>query len=107
MSEELRTEELKKELSKISLDIRSDSVMCKEYISGKDIELKDVVNEMATMHFLHNYTTYKEDLEKVAQYLVQTKGPFRGVWRNAAQIVKVYFVAKGLPDKWPWIEGQD
>jgi hypothetical protein len=28
------------------------------------------------------------------------------VWRNAAQIVKVYFVAKGLPDKWPWVKSQ-
>ena len=40
---------------------------------------------MATMHYLYGYTDYKQDLEKVAQYLISTRGAFRGLWRYAAQ----------------------
>jgi hypothetical protein len=98
-----RETRLKEELAKVKLEIRDDSQLCKEYIEGSDLSLEDVVKEMATMHYLHSYTEYKADLERVADYLIKSRGPFRGVWRCAAQSVKLVHVSKGLPEKWPWL----
>lgn len=103
MSTEDREKRLQAALSEIKLDMREDSQLCKDFINGSDISLEEVVKEMATMHYLYNYTDYKTDLERVVAHLVQTRGPFRGVWRCAAQSVKLVHMSKGLPEKWPWM----
>ena len=104
MSAEEREKNLKAALDQIKLEMRDDSQLCKDFIGGgSDMSLEDVVKEMATMHYLYNYTGYKTDLEQVVAYLVQVRGPFRGVWRCAAQSVKLVYMAKGLPEKWPWL----
>lgn len=102
--EEDRQKRLEASLSELKLQIRTDSQMCREYIQGKDISLDDVVQEMATMHYLYQYTTYKQDLEKAVEYLINSKGAFRGVWRMAAQAAKLIHVSRGMPTTWPWME---
>jgi hypothetical protein len=103
MGDEERRKTLEAALREVKLEIREDSILCRDYIGGKDDPcVAEIVQEMATMHYLYDHTDYKADLEKVVQYLIRTRGAFRGLWRYAAQHVKLVYVARGLPDEWPW-----
>jgi len=107
-----RESSLRKALADVGLTLRSDSVMCQEYLSGKGIfSISDICHEMAVMHYLYEYTTYKKDLQRIVQYVVKTWGTYKGMWRNAAHSVKVFHMSfENVPDgktkKWPWLQKQ-
>ena len=86
------------------LQLRDDSVICKKYIDGHgDRDINEIVHEMALMHWLHNYTTYKTDLSRMVDHLVARHGVFKGVWRKAATHIKIYHTACHMPESWPWL----
>lgn len=100
-----RKDKLVTELSKLKLDLREDSTLCKEFISGtSNLTAEDIAKEMALMHWLHNYTSYSTDMTTVKNYLVGVHGPFKGVWRQASKCTKLYICATNdIPDQWPWM----
>ena len=89
----------------LGLELRKDSVLCADFIAGtSSMTAERVAHEMAIMHWLHSYTTYRSDLEKVVQLLMKDKGAFKGIWRQAAAITKTFIIATQKPDWWPWLE---
>ena len=103
----IRMTELVSELSKLKLDLREDSTLCKEFIAGSSsLTAKTIAKEMALMNWLHNYTSYSTDLTRVKNYLVDLHGPFKGVWRQASKCTKLFICATNdIPEQWPWMNG--
>lgn len=103
-----RAEHLKECLETLKLELREDSVICNNYINGSDQKTTDtIVHEMAIMHWLHNYTTYKRDVERMVDHLLKTEGVHKGIWRRASHHVKAYLVACRWPEQWPWMTDVD
>ena len=101
-----RKTDLIHELSKLKLELRSDSSLCKEYIAGSSKNTaSEIAYEMALMNYLHGYTSYATDLTKVKEFLVKQHGPFKGVWRHASRCTKLYITATAeIPSRWPWLD---
>ena len=103
MADEHRTH-LQQSLVVQKLDLRDDSVICQRYIDGnEDKNVDDIVHEMALMHWLHNYTTYRQDLRLMVDHLMAKNGVFKGVWRKASLHIKSYYAVCHLPKTWPWL----
>ena len=99
-----RKEHLRSCLLAQKLELRDDSVICKKYIDGNgDKNVDEIVHEMALMHWLHNYTSYKSDLPRMVDHLVTRHGVFKGVWRKAATQIKTCHTVCHMPKSWPWL----
>lgn len=98
-----RLEELQNALSVIGITVRYDSELCQDYIEGRTtVELGDLVEKLAFMKYLHEYTDYKEQLETEVQHLRLQFGCFYpGIWKEAGEFVKLQYV---IPDVWPWLQ---
>lgn len=104
--ETLRRGVLEAALDKVGVQLRDDSELCKSYIEGSKlaknwIQLNDIVNEMAFMKYLHEYTDYNTKLEQEVYELKMEYGYYyQGIWRDASEFVKLQYT---VPDKWPWV----
>lgn len=96
-------------LAQCKLCVRDDSSLCNQFLQGHaQMHESKIADEMAVMHWLHNYTSYNADLKSIKEYLINSYGPYKGVWRQAAQCAKLYHLSK-LPPKclsgqWPWLD---
>lgn len=100
---ENRRQTLQDALENVGVEWRDDSELCEMYISSNKtcLELNQVVEEMAFMKYLHNYTDYKCRLEKEVEYLCSMEGYYyQGIWRDASDSVKCKYKA---PHTWPWL----
>lgn len=103
-SADQRKETLLKELAKLKLTLRNDSVLCSDYISGNgNLAASEIAHEMAAMHWLHNYSTYPKDVQCIKDYMIRIFGVHKGVWRNAAKCAKMYHLSKMTDCEWPWL----
>jgi hypothetical protein len=105
--EQLETERrqtLEKALQQVGVEWRNDSELCEMYVSSQKTcwELEQIVEEMALMKYLHNYTDYRNRLEKEVENLCQGEGYYyQGIWKEASETVKRQYYP--LPTTWPWL----
>lgn len=106
---------MERELAILNLSLRYDSRLCSSYISNHispEWTAAKVAKECAVMHWLHNYTNYKEICHNAATQESQRLRFWRG--REFADHMKrrIYPAIKddiirgngGLPESWPWME---
>jgi hypothetical protein len=100
--QEVRRNELVNALEMLGLVLRSDSELCDKYIKGsRDAwSLNALVDEMAFMKYLHEYTDYETRLEKEVKHIADYNGYYNGIWREAAEYTKQRYTR---PTVWPWI----
>lgn len=97
---------LEKLFNQNGLQVRDDSFLCSNYIDGtlKDWTAKQVLDRMALMHFLHNYTNYKEVHQQVYnEYRNNGNIFYKGEIEDVA-IDRVMKNHKNM-DHYPWLNG--
>lgn len=57
-----REEELRDELNKYGIKLRSDSILCRKYVEGSKLKLVDVVTEMVLMDFVYKHCNYADKI---------------------------------------------
>ena len=72
-----RYEKLKAALDEHNLIIRSDSYYCNSYLEHDEFTLKEVVDQMVTMDFYINKTTYEQILRNIYKHKRNNRG-----WRR-------------------------
>lgn len=97
--------ELVTALANVGLVLRGDSELCSTYINGtspgKEFGVEMIVNEMAFMRYLHEYTDYPTRVEQEATFLSDWYGGYYpGIWKEAAAIAKTAYTP---PPSWPWL----
>lgn len=98
----MRLQEITDALKILRLEPRTDSELCRDYIEGVSYQpIETIVETMAFMRYLHEYTDYKSKLEECVMYLRNTYGCFyTGIWRDASEFCQKQY---DIPDKWPWL----
>lgn len=67
------TRTIKEALATLGLELRNDSRLCAEFIDGSTHFVPtEIAEEMAAMHWLHNYTNYRTDAEELAREEIGT-----------------------------------
>lgn len=100
---EHRRMNLESALAKLGLSLRSDSELCHLYImhGERSIFLDTLVDEMAFMKYLYEYTDYPDALEDEVERLQHESGYYYpGIWRDASISVKMKY---SRPPTWPWL----
>lgn len=101
--QEERRKKLENALQQVGVEWRNDSELCEMYVSSKktDWELEQIVNEMAFMKYLYNYTDYRIRLEEEVEKIHHYEGCYyQGIWKEASDYVKSQYP---IPSKWPWL----
>lgn len=113
MASEARREKLTEELSRVNLQIRPDSKLCRGFINGDlgpEWSLQRVVHESALMHWLYNCTAYRSCLNEASKQwapLFVCGADFRTFFRLVlVPGVKLHIINThgGVPDVWPWLQ---
>lgn len=109
-----RREELEEELSKLKLQIRSDSKLAYRYIEGSiPMGLKYVVNRLAQIHYLFTYCDIQTKIDEIKRRQLQeyldimsdyAHEMFHAVW-DGVDYVDMAEQELGIiyPEKWPWL----
>lgn len=112
---QLRKEHLVTKLESKLLPLRHDSRLCFCFIYdqlGDDWCVDRVVEECATMHWLHNYTTYPFQLREAYLYFSNINMSGRDVHEfikhNVQPQIKTQIILfhGGIPNIWPWLQVQ-
>ena len=95
---------LQKGFAVLGLSLRSDSEMCSQFIeSGEERHsLLEVMETMAHMKYIHEYTDYNQFLELRVEEEGECNGFYPGIWRETAEEVQGYAEFQ-LPNKLPWL----
>ncbi len=104
-----RRDKLQNELSKYKLEIRNDSLLCKNYIDGSnEYNIKEIAKRMCEMKYLYNYChmneckdiAYKSYIEEInAGYF-----PDMSVSEHAELIALSKYSNNKYPDIFPWMK---
>lgn len=109
---ENRMKLLVKELSRIHLPLRHDSRLCSSYIYGQlgpEWNVRRVVHECATMHWLYTCTVYPLKLAELYDFLATILVPGKSTSDFIKQCIqprvkeRVILDYGGVPDTWPWL----
>ena len=78
--------------------------MCDQFIEHgtKEHSLLEVMETMARMKYIHEYTDYQDVLEREVEAEGEESGFYDGIWRQTAEEVQCYSEFQ-LPKKLPWL----
>ena len=97
-----------KALSEYKLELRNDSVLCKQYIEGSnEYSVDDIVKKMCQMKYLYDYCHMKECLDEAYEEHVEELNegyfPDMRVSERAEMIALNKYSNDSYPDVFPWI----
>ena len=91
------------------LKLRSDSRLCEMYIDGdNDWTVKEIVDEMARMRYLYEYTNYQKtfskEFNKRVEMLSCYNGYYSGIKKDAREEIEDDIKDRfKVPKVWPWL----
>ena len=105
-SAERREHQLTLALDRIGLSTRGDSFLCKTFVARgptREWSLEAVVERMAQMKFLHEYTDFRRTLGAI-----RNAYKAEGAWWDARETEReaehvVLRKRRGWPSPWPWL----
>lgn len=104
-----RKQELIKALHHLKLKLRDDSVLCNKYINnakfvGEHNSIDKIVQAMARMRYLYEYTAYREEIQKVRNERKRSRRTFGGPTISISKEARNRILRKTVfPRTWPWL----
>ena len=89
-------------LNEKGLQLRSDSVLCNDYIKVGSGNINNIVDEMCLIKYLYEYLPYSSIRDRVYQkFKDDDYFPYKGCISDTSREVALEMY--GVPEAWPWL----